>query len=226
MTTVDWIKLIAQVGSAGIVLIGVLKFAHDSKRVTDAITAVERTTPRLEGDTTSDDEKTRKGLLGRVSDLEKDNQELRELVEKMEGQIAGSQVSVQTAFDKVWRRVRAILRGMGVSSDISDDVRLEREIKKRVAEPHVKVDALAASIAIVDQTGPHQAVQYPQHPQLQQPQQPQQPSSRIPTPPPMQAYRPGGHITPAHGTREQERVPRPYQRPIPRSDSEPPSDED
>jgi hypothetical protein len=54
----------------------------------------------------------------------------------------------------VWRRIRAILRGMNVPSDISDDLRLEEVIKERFSGSGVSVDHVAARQALLaEQTG-------------------------------------------------------------------------
>jgi hypothetical protein len=161
MTAEDW-KLVATVVlstiPSGITVTALLKWnkqVHETaeaietarklglilKDIVEAIEAGKRVSLLVEGNPKEHTEqKKRDGLLGRVKDIEH-----RELSTK------NAQLLQDGTIEEVWKRVRAILRGLGVPSDISDNVRVEREVHNRVSETSVKVDKLAAKLVMAEQ---------------------------------------------------------------------------
>lgn len=153
MTNED-LKLVATVVlstiPSGITVAALIKWNKQLHEVLEAIATSKRVGLLVEGDKTKHgDPKLRDGLLGRVESLEEDKTHEAEADRKRVSTI-----------DKVWRRVRAILRGLGVPSDISDDLRVEREVEKRIKGARYQVDRLGAGLALTDRdpTGPHPVV--------------------------------------------------------------------
>lgn len=112
-----------------LVSLGVLglawKLARQSKRYEDAVIVIERVGPAVEGDPTEHaDNAKRHGLMGRTTVMEGITKPLA-------------------------RKLTAVLRGMGVPSDLSDDHKLEAAVKERFRAADVSVDRLAAIEALV-----------------------------------------------------------------------------
>lgn len=196
MTTEDWIKIIVQAGSAGVMVIAVLKFTRETKKYTDAVETIERVAPLVEGNPKEhQDQQKRDGLLGRLRDVEHREKTAKNLAELQDSDI-----------EKLWKRVRAILRGMGVPSDVSDDGRVEREVKRRLSESEYKVDRLAAGLAMVEQrgheqrepTGPHHIVRVDMEGRaVDQHGRPIEIAERVPRPP-SSMHMPAHGLPPSH----------------------------
>lgn len=206
MTGMALIEMIVRISTAAAVVLAVLKFSRDSgmvqKRITDAIETAERVGTLVEGNPKEHaDQQKRDGVLGRLKDVEH-----REKSAQNAAKLLGDEI------EQLWKRFRAVLRGMGVPSDISNNDKLERAIKKKIAETRYPIDRLGAGLAMQEHpTGPHQIVT--SHSSL-----------RLPSGD--RASSPDDRYSPPV-----ERVPRPYQPPIPRRDddedvdSDPPEDE-
>lgn len=117
--------------TASIVTLAVaIRLARQSKRWTDGLDAIERIAPLVEGDPKEHkDNAKRYGLLGRVTFLE-DN-------------ASASANKLQT----VARRLIAVLRGMNVPSDLSDDHETEKLVKQALKS--TPINRVAATEALL-----------------------------------------------------------------------------
>lgn len=86
---------------------------------------------KVKGDNDSDDERERGGVLGRLVYLE------------------GREEANTKSAERNDRRTRAILRGLGVPSDLSDDRELQQAVRDRVSQT-IAVDRNAARLSLVD----------------------------------------------------------------------------
>jgi hypothetical protein len=124
----------------------------------ELLKTVDRLENLVEGDTKEHvDQKKRDGVIGRLKDIEHRETSASNAA-KLQAELD------REAEEKIWRRIRAILRGLGVPSDLSKDDKLEKELKKRIAETRYPVDRLGAGIAMVDErpvTGPHGVLRLP-----------------------------------------------------------------
>jgi hypothetical protein len=157
MTPEDW-KLLATVvlpAIPSVITIAALRKWYRSVHTVDkAMTTALRIGPLVEGNTEEhNNDQIRKGLIGRVKDLE------ASVVKKDE--LIANQTDV---IEDLAGKLRAVLRGLGLPSDISDNVRLEKEIKKRASETRYPIDHLGARLEMTgerqsdhghERTGPH-----------------------------------------------------------------------
>ncbi len=219
------VETLIRISTAAAVVIAVIKFSRDAgmmqerlqKLLTEAVETVKRLELLVEGNPKEHvDQLKRDGVLGRMKDLEH-KEKSRVNAEAIDDDLQ------KQAFAQVWKWIRAILRGMGVPSDISKTDRLEREIKKRFIEAKYVVDRLGAGVEMQEHPQHSQHTQSHDRPSSPYPEH-RYPSDRLPTGPHQSLRLPPVDYPERHSPIE--RVPRPKQvgSNIPRED--PDSDEE
>ncbi len=162
MTPEDW-KLAATVVLSTIpsaITTGTLwKFRQEIQKFVEGIDTANRVGPLVEGNTKEHkDEQVRKGLIGRVKDLEAELARRLALID-----------ALNTVIEGLSGKLRAVLRGLGLPSDISDNGDLEKAIKAKAKEARYPIDRLAAQLEMSgdrgdrpsdhERTGPHQSIE-------------------------------------------------------------------
>lgn len=118
------LKALGPIGQVATLALAV-RLARQSKRYTDAIETIERVAPLIEGDSKEHTNHAKRvGLLGRVQFLE-------------------------GIVSPLARRVTAVLRGLNVPSDLSNDQELEKRIREALTTGKLSINRIAATEELV-----------------------------------------------------------------------------
>jgi hypothetical protein len=157
----EWLPSIASLAT----LAFVARVTWQTKAYLEDLATARRTGTLVEGDPKEhNDARKRAGLLGRTLELE---------------DVAGAQTR---AHERLWRLVRALLRGLGLPSDLSDADELETLTRDLVRRGAIKVDHIAAKEQLVSERDSRPGQR--RHPALER--------AKNDTPPPVERRRPTG----------------------------------